>query len=67
MISLRDIVIFLAGAEAFHTISHIAIGYLHVLPIKICHINWTQRLNVIAIITNALITIALLWWAMKLS
>lgn len=66
MISLRDVIIFLAGAQAFHTISHIAIGYLHILPIKIFGINWTQQLNLFAIIINAVITILLLWWVSKL-
>lgn len=63
MWSTRDIIFFLAGAEAFHTVSHIAMNYLGILPIKCCGITWTKRLNTLSIIINALITIALLWWA----
>lgn len=65
--SQRDIIIFLAGAQAFHTLSHSMIGYLHVLPIRIFSINWTQHLNMFAIIFNAITTILLLWWASNVS
>lgn len=66
MFTTRDIVIFLAGAEAFHTISHILIGYLHILPMQLFSITWTQQLNFWAIIINAVITALLLWWASRL-
>ena len=66
MVTTRDIVIFFAGAEAFHTISHILIGYLHILPIKLFSITWTQQLNFWAILINAAITVVLLWWASRL-
>ncbi len=66
MFTTKELVIFFAGAEAFHTISHILIGYLHILPIKLFSITWTQQLNFWAIIINAVITALLLWWASRL-
>ena len=66
MFTTKELVIFFAGAEAFHTISHILIGYLHILPIKLFSITWTQQLNFWAILINAVITALLLWWASRL-
>lgn len=66
MCSKRDTIIFLAGVEAFHTISHIAIGLTHILPIEICKITVTYQLNLMSIIINGLITAGLLWWASRL-
>ncbi len=66
MFSKKEIIIFLAGAEASHTISHIFINYLGILPLHFLWINWTQQLNVFAIIANAVITALLLWWASRL-
>ena len=66
MFTTKELVIFFAGAEAFHTISHILIGYLHILPIKLFSITWTQQLNFWAILINAAITVVLLWWASRL-
>ncbi len=66
MCSKRDVVIFFAGVSAFHTISHILIGYLGVLPLTFLSIHWTVQLNMIAIAVNAVITVALLWWASKI-
>ena len=59
---LRDIIIFLTGAQAFHTLGHILIRFTHTLPIKVCGINWTQKLNNFAVVINLLITVALFWW-----
>lgn len=66
MCSLRDVVIFLAGAEFFHTLSHIILPYFITLPINMNFIQFTPTLNYSAIVINALITIGLLWWACKL-
>lgn len=66
MCSKRDIVIFVAGAEAFHTVSHVIFGYAGILPMELFSIMWTQQLNMLAILINALITAGLLWWASKL-
>lgn len=66
MCSKRDVVLFFAGAEAFHTLSHIVLKFMDVLPIQFLSINFTQQLNMVAIIINAIITAGLLWWASKL-
>lgn len=66
MCSKRDVVIFFAGVSAFHTISHIMIGYLGILPLTFLSIEWTQNLNMLAIGLNVVITVALLWWAKNL-
>ncbi len=66
MWSKKEIVIFFAGVEAFHTLSHIMLSYFHVLPIQFFSLTWTSQLNIVAIITNAIITAALLWWSTKL-
>lgn len=66
MCSKRDIVIFLAGAEAFHTLSHVIISFTDMLPMTVWNITVTQQLNVMAIAANAVITAGLLWWASRL-
>lgn len=66
MFSFRDLIVFLAGAEFFHTISHIIMHYFIVLPISTKFFILTPTLNIWAIIINAVITGALLWWASKL-
>lgn len=66
MCGLRDVVIFLAGAEFFHTLSHIILPFFITLPINMTFILFTPTLNYGAIAINALITIGLLWWACKL-
>jgi hypothetical protein len=66
MCSKRDIIIFFAGVSAFHTISHIMIGYLGILPLTFLGIDWTVQLNIISIAVNAIITLLLLWWAKNL-
>lgn len=65
MFSKREMIIFFAGAQTFHTISHIIMGYANVLPIQMFSINWTAQLNMYAIIINAVIMGALLWWAAR--
>lgn len=66
MPSFRDVIVFLAGAEFFHTLSHIFINYYIVLPLSTKLIVLTPRMNLIAITVNAIITFLLLWWASKL-
>lgn len=66
MCSLRDVAIFFAGAEFFHTISHVVLPYFITLPIDMKFIQFTVNLNFWAIAINAIITILLLWWAHKL-
>lgn len=66
MLKLRDVVIFLAGAEFFHTLSHIILPYFVALPLNMNFMMFTPSLNTWAIVINALITIALLWWASRI-
>jgi hypothetical protein len=65
----RDAVIFLAGAEAFHTLSHVWLGLSGMLPMEISFppITITPGLNLFAIVINALITVGLLYGAGRLT
>ena len=63
---LRDIIIFIAGAEFFHTLSHIILPYFIVLPLDLKLFTFTSTINLFAVIVNAIITIILLWWAYRL-
>ncbi len=67
MFKLRDVIIFLAGVEFFHTLSHIILPYFVTLPMQLNFMTLTPYLNLIIIIINAIITILLLWWASRLS
>jgi hypothetical protein len=62
----RDVIIFLAGAEAFHTITHILLPFAVVLPLTTKYLVVTPEINYGAIVVNGVITILLLWWAAKL-
>lgn len=64
---LRDVVIFLAGAEFFHTISHIIMPHFFNFPIDVKFMVMTAAMNNYAIGINAVITVLLLWWACRLS
>lgn len=68
MITLRDAVMLAAGAEAFHTLSHVLLGVMVTLPLQVTwpRIAVTAQVNAVAIGVNALITVALLWWAVRL-
>lgn len=66
MLKLRDVAIFFAGAEFFHTLSHIILPYFITLPLNMNFMMFTPELNIWAIVINALITIALLWWASRI-
>jgi hypothetical protein len=66
MWSKKDYIIFFAGVEAFHTLCHIIISISGTLPIQFFFITWTQPLNIIGIVVNAVITLGLLWWASRL-
>lgn len=63
---LRDFVIFLAGAEFFHTISHLILPYFVTMPVDLRVILLTSTMNIWIVIINGLLTILLLWWAAKL-
>jgi len=57
MCSKRDVIIFFAGVAAMHTLGHIMVGYLGMLPMTFMSIEWTQNLNIFAIALNAIITL----------
>ncbi|HRN78273.1 MAG TPA: hypothetical protein PLU71_03465 [Candidatus Dependentiae bacterium] len=59
----KEFIIFLAGAEAFHTLAHLYIALVGTLPIQFGGITITPQLNMFALIINAIITVGLLWWA----
>lgn len=65
-LKLRDFVIFLAGAEFFHTISHLFMPYLVEFPFQTNFIVLTTENNLHYTVINAVITIILIWWARKL-
>lgn len=67
MITKRDTIVFLAGAEAFHTLSHIVLAYPGFLPIRVKGITVTKRLNAAAIFANVAATAGLLYWASRLA
>lgn len=66
MLKLRDVVIFFAGAEFFHTLSHIVLPYFISLPLNMGFMMFTPTWNIWAIVINAILTIILLWWASRL-
>lgn len=66
MLKLRDVLIFFAGAEFFHTLSHIVLPYFISMPLNMGFMTFTPILNTWAIVINALLTIILLWWASRL-
>lgn len=65
----RDALVFLAGASAFHTLSHIWLGLSGMLPMKIEHpaMTITSNLNLFTIIANFVITAVLLYGAKRMS
>lgn len=65
-IKLRDVVIFLAGAEFFHMLSHIVLTSLISFPWQTKVMIISRSLNNWAILINGAITIALLVYASKL-
>jgi hypothetical protein len=67
MFSLRDVLIFFAGAQFFHTLSHILLPFFVKLPMDMAGITVTETLNMWAIIINGILMIGLLWWAKKAS
>ena len=64
--ALREIVIFLAGAQFFQTLSHIALPFYVDLPIQTKFFGYTAGMNNWAIAINVLITLALFWWVSSL-
>ena len=61
----KHVLIFLAGAAALHTLSHILFAFSGKLPMHVWGMDWTQGYNVVAIVVSAVITAGLLFWASK--
>lgn len=66
MFSFREFIIFLAGAEFFHTVSHLILPFFIHLPYETKYVVLTQTLNFWAIVFNGIITLALILWAKRL-
>ena len=66
---LRDVLVFLAGAAAFHAFSHVWLGLSGMLPMEISFpsMTITPGLNLFAIVVNFLIAVGLLYGAKRLS
>lgn len=64
---LRDVVLFLAGAEFFHTLAHVMMSYFMTMPVDMKIMLVTSTMNNYAIVGNALVTVLLLWWVRRLS
>jgi hypothetical protein len=68
MVGLRDVAIFLAGAQTFHTLSHLWLRFSGLLPLRLrvppmtFAVGWNDG----AIVINALVTALLYWWAWQL-
>ena len=62
----REVIIFFAGFEAFHTLSHLTLSVSGQLPMRVLGFTLTAGRNAWAIAVNAAITAALLWWARRL-
>lgn len=65
MFSLKNVLIFFAGAEFFHTLFHILLPFFVELPLETKLVYLTPALNMWGIIINAVITLVLLWGANK--
>jgi len=59
----RCLWVFLAGAAAMHTVSHIVLGYSPFLPINMWGIIVTQQVNYGVIAGSALLTALFLYLA----
>lgn len=60
----KEWIVFFAGAEAFHTLSHLLL-YISAVPFYFYGIIVTPQLNLWAFVINAIITLWLIWWANK--
>lgn len=63
----RDIIIFLAGLEFWHTFTHIFFAFFVALPLDTKLIKMTRTKNRWGVIINGFITIALIWWATQVA
>ena len=66
MLKLREVLIFLAGAEFLHTLSHLFLASYATLPLDFKFMILTPSLNFWAMIINGTLTAVLLIWASRL-
>lgn len=66
MFKFRELIIFISGAEFFHTLSHIILPFIIKLPLDMDFMILTPTLNISIILINAIITIALIYWASRI-
>ena len=66
MCTKRDVIIFFAGAEAFHTLAQIMFMFSGLVPMTVFSINVTSEYLMGCVIFNSAVTTALLWWASTL-
>ena len=69
MFTKKNIVMFFAGAMAFHTLSHLMLYFTYLLPMRLCpccSFVFTAEMNFWAVVISAAITIGLLGWASQL-
>jgi len=59
----RCLLVFLAGALAFHTIGHIFLAFSNLLPLTVWGITVTQNLNYIIILGSAALCALFLYLA----
>jgi hypothetical protein len=64
MCTKKEVVIFLAGVEAFHTFMHL-VFYGYGITFKLPWMTVTSQWNLGAFLVNLLITVGLLYWASK--
>jgi len=60
---LRDVLLFFAGAEFFHTLHHVFLSYFVSLPMEMKFMVMTPTMNKYMIVINASFTVLLLWGA----
>lgn len=65
MCTKKEVVIFLAGAEAFHSFAHVVM-YGYNITFQLPWIHVTQNFQLAAFLINLAITVALLYWASKI-
>jgi len=65
MCTKKEVIVFFAGFEAFHTLAHL-LFYAYGFTLHFPWINLTPRLNLAAFIINLLITTGLFYWASQI-
>lgn len=65
MLTLKNVLIFFAGFEAYHALMHVMLPFLVDLPLQMKGFVLTPSLNTWGIVVNGIIALALLWWASR--